>query len=252
MEMFFVFLYFFISGACVASFVNVLIDRVPQHITFVKGRSFCLTCHHPLSVFDLCPIFSYIFLKGKCRYCHTKIPVQNFILEIVGGCLSVWCFYHYGYQMMTFVSFLFSMILLVISIIDMKTMEIPDGLILSCLLLAFFSFPFLKISIIERVIGFFAVSSIMVIINLFIKNSFGGGDIKLVAVCGMMLGYQNVIMGTFLAIVIAGFYATYLMFFKQTAKQGDYIAFAPYLCFGMFFAMLYGEKIWEMYLLLFF
>lgn len=252
MEMFFVFLYFFICGTCIASFVNVMIERIPEHKSFIKGRSYCPICHHQLGFFDLFPIISYIFLHGKCRYCHSQISKQYIIIEIFGGFLAVLCFYHYGYHIMGIWTFCFSMILLAISIIDLKTMEIPDGLILCCLLLALIEILFIKINIFTRLIGFFIASLPMIVINFFVQDSFGGGDIKLVAVGGFILGWQKVLIAIFLAIMTAGLYASYLMFIKQDVKRNDHIAFGPYLCFGMFMALLYGETLLDVYLSLFF
>ena len=252
METIFIFLYayMFILGACIASFINVVIYRLPLGISVAKGRSFCPSCQHQLGALDLIPIFSYICLGGKCRYCHSKIPVRDTILEFIGGLIALLCFHHYGIHWMTLISFAFAMVLVAITMIDHDTMEIPNGLVICVLIIGVVSFPFIDVSIMDRVIGFFAVSLPLYLLNLIIPDCFGGGDIKLLAVCGLMLGWVDLLVGTFIAIVIAGVYASYLMLSKKVNKK-DHIAFGPYICFGMFIVLLYGKEILNWYLNLF-
>lgn len=252
MEPIFIFLYFymFVVGACIASFVNVVIYRLPLNISVARGRSFCPTCQHQLNALDLIPILSWITLGGKCRYCHSPIPIRDTLLEILGGILAVICFYRYGIDWMTLVSFAFSMILVAVSMIDLDTMTIPNSLVIACLVIAVMSIPFVEVSMVERIIGFFIVSTPLFLMNLVIPDCFGGGDIKLVAVCGLMLGWIQVLVGMFIAIVIAGLYAGYLLLRRKVTGK-DHIAFGPYICFGMYVALLYGENLLNWYLNLF-
>lgn len=252
METIFIFLYvyMFVVGACIASFVNVVIYRLPLEISVAKGRSFCPSCQHQLGVLDLIPIVSYICLGGKCRYCKTKIPIRDTLLEVLGGLLGMLCFYRYGIDLMTLISFAFAMVLVAISMIDLDTMTIPNSLIIACFVICVISYPFIDVSIIDRIIGFFAVSLPLYLLNLVIPDCFGGGDIKLLAVCGLMLGWVDLLVGMFIAIVIAGLYAGYLMLSKKVSRK-DHIAFGPYICFGMFVALLYGNELLNWYLHLF-
>ena len=93
-----IYVYMFLIGMCVASFMNVVIDRVPRNESFVKGRSHCDHCGETLKWYDLVPIVSYIFLRGKCRYCHTSIPIRGFLIEIFGGLIGMFCFYRFGFN----------------------------------------------------------------------------------------------------------------------------------------------------------
>lgn len=252
METIFIFLYFymFVVGVCIASFVNVVIYRLPLEISVAKGRSFCPSCQHQLGVLDLIPIVSYICLGGKCRYCKAKIPMRDTLLEVLGGLLGMLCFYHYGIDWMTLISFAFVMILVAISMIDLDTMTIPNSLIIACLIICVILYPFIDVSLIDRIIGFFAVSLPLYLLNFIIPDCFGGGDIKLLAVCGLMLGWVDLLVGMFIAIIIAGVYAGYLMLSKKVSRK-DHIAFGPYICFGMFIALLYGNELLNWYLHLF-
>ena len=114
----------FIFGSIVASFVNVVIYRLPRGISIIKGRSYCTNCHHVLQIRDLVPVVSYILLRRKCRYCHTKISLVHPLVEMSGGILSIFCFCHYGLSLTCLFVFVLSMAFLAISIIDIETMTI--------------------------------------------------------------------------------------------------------------------------------
>lgn len=246
----FLYLYAFVVGTCIASFINVVIYRVPLGLNFVKGRSFCPTCHETLKPYDMIPVLSWFLLKGKCRFCGEKISPRYPAIEFVGGVLAIVCFYRFGIDMMSVISFGFAMILLSICMIDYDTMTIPNGLVLCSLIIALVSIPFMELGVIERVIGFFAVSVPLFVMNLLIPDCFGGGDIKLLAVCGLLLGWKNLLVGMFVAILLAGGYASYLLITHKVDRKG-HIAFGPYICVGMYLALLYGNEILSWYLSLF-
>ena len=105
----------FILGSCIASFINVLIYRIPRDLDFVNGRSFCPSCHNTLKPYDMIPVFSWLFLKGKCRFCKEPISPRYPLIELCGGLLAMLCFYRYGFTWMTLVSFVLAMILLTIT-----------------------------------------------------------------------------------------------------------------------------------------
>lgn len=249
--MFIFYVYSFLIGICVASFVNVVIWRVPQGLDFVKGRSFCPTCKHELKWLDLFPIFSYVFLKGKCRYCGAKIPMRDTLLECIGGIFAVFSFWKYPFQVEAIVVFALFMILLAITMIDFNTMEIPNGLTLSLLVpIVCMMFLHPEISLLNRVIGFFVISVPMYLLTRIVADCFGGGDIKLIAVAGLLLGWKLTILAAFIAILLGGVYALYLLGNKQRRK-GSYIAFGPYLSVGIMVSLLYGNTLINWYLSLF-
>lgn len=249
METMFVVLYtyVFVVGTCIASFINVVIYRVPLGLNFVKGRSFCPKCHETLKFRDMIPVLGWFLLKGKCRFCGERISFRYPAIEFVGGLLSILCFDRYGIDFMTIISFVFSMLLLAISMIDYDTMIIPDGLVIGCLVVACLSVPFMELRIVDRVVGFFIVSIPLCAMNVIVPDCFGGGDIKLFAVCGVLLGWKQLLVGTFIAILLAGVYASYLLVNHKVNRKG-YIAFGPYICIGVFIALLYGNEMMSWYL----
>ncbi|MEG0368275.1 MAG: A24 family peptidase, partial [Coprobacillus sp.] len=179
-----------------------------------------------------------------------RISFRYPAIEFVGGVLALICFYCYQFDAMTLISFAFSIILLAIFMIDYDIMIIPDGLVICCLVIALISISFTDVSIVDRIIGFFALSVPLYLLNLIVPDAFGGGDIKLLAVCGLFLGWSSLFVGMFIAVVMAGCYAGYLLITKKVEK-GGHIAFGPYICIGMFVALLYGQEILDMYLHLF-
>ncbi len=246
----FFYVYVFVFGSCIASFMNVVIYRVPKELNVAKGRSFCPSCNKTLKPYDMIPVLSWIILKGKCRFCGEKISIRYPLVELVGGLLGMFCFFVYGFSFMTLISFSFSMILVSISLIDNDTMIIPDSLVIACLIVSIISIPFTDISWLSRIGGIFIISVPLCLINCIVPDSFGGGDIKLLGACGMMLGTPSMIVAGFIGILIAGIYAIYLMVTHRVERKG-HIAFGPYLCFGLFIGLIYGQTLMNWYLSLY-
>jgi len=139
-------------------------------------------------------------------------------------------------------------ILILIGLIDFTTMEIPDVLIVALLPFAIAMIwiqP--EITLVSRGIGLLAVSVPMLLLALIIKGAFGGGDIKLMAIIGVLLGWQGVLFAFFVAVLIAGTIALTLIIRKKV-KKGAQIAFGPYLCIGTMAAFIYGKEIMTWYL----
>lgn len=247
---FIIYLFIFIFGICIGSFLNVVIYRTPKGISIAKGRSYCPKCNNQLKNYDLVPIFSYLVLKGKCRFCSNKISIRYPIVELFTGIIFIICFMCFGFNLEAVIASGVSCILITISLIDFDTMEIPNGLIIALIPFIIISLFVFDINIISRLIGFFVISLPMYVLTLFIKDSFGGGDIKLIAVCGFLLGFKCTLLAMFIAILLGGTLGIYLMVSKK-ANKGSHIPFGPYICVGVFISFLYGNNIIDWYLKLF-
>lgn len=224
------YLYAFLIGICITSFLNVVIWRLPQGLSFVKGRSFCPSCHHQLQWYDLFPVFSYLFLKGKCRYCGNKISARETVLEFLGGCIGMFCFYTYGFSWDTVLVFAVFMILFTITMIDFDTMTIPNGLIISLIVpVGIFTVLHPETALMTRAIGFFIVSLPMYLLTLLIPDCFGGGDIKLIAVAGFLLGWKLTLLAFFISVLIGGSYAI-SAFVKKNTKGSAYCLWTVSVC----------------------
>ncbi len=184
------FIYAFIMGICIGSFLNVLIYRIPLNINVAKGRSFCPSCNHKLAALDLVPLFSYLFLARKCRYCYSKISARYFTIELLTGILYLIIVYLYypGYQI--FIYLIIVSMLIVIVAIDYQTKIIPPvlSLIIAGSGLAYIAFFDLTNAISYLVSALFLASPFIlssIIAKLIGKNSFGMGDIKLSLALGL-------------------------------------------------------------------
>ncbi len=241
----------FIFGACIGSFYNVIAMRIPIKESFSEGRSHCPKCKHELSAKDLVPFFSYIFLKGKCRYCKEAISARYPLIELFGGLSAMFCVYQLGFTLEALLAFYVISVMTPLSLIDFAIQEIPDGFhiaMIPAIILSFILFP--EVTLTSRIIGFFIISVPMVIIGE-LAGGFGGGDVRMMAVAGAMLGWKAILCAFLVGIFVALFYCIYIM----ATKKGDMqtaIAFGPYLAIGIVVAYFYSEPLITWYLNMFF
>jgi len=255
----------FAIGAVIGSFLNVLIYRLPRGLDFVKGFSFCPKCEHRLYPKDLVPIFSYLFLGRKCRYCKEPIPPRYMIVELLAGLLAMLSWTAFfppsaflvhtlapGATMAVFagnalIYFAALACLLAIAYIDHDTMEIPDSLSIAiavCGVLAIFIGP--DIGLKSHLIGIAVAAGPLFVIALFIEGAFGFGDVKLMAAAGLFLGWQHCLVALFIGVVIGGIYGIILLATKKKSRK-DHFAFGPSLCIGIGAAMFFGGNIISWY-----
>lgn len=242
-----IYILIFAFGAVIGSFLNVLIYRLPRHLNFVKGFSFCPNCEHRLYPKDLVPIFSWLFLGGKCRYCSEPISPRYMIVELISGLLALALYIFYPLPQAGLL-FVVGAILLVLTLIDADTQEIPDSLNIAILLCGIAAIWVMgDVTILSRVIGIFAISVPLLLIAILISGAFGGGDIKLMAAAGFLLGWQNAIVATFIGIILGGVYGIILLARRKKGRK-EHFAFGPCLAVGIFSALLWGDKIIGWYL----
>ena len=248
----------FFLGAALFSFMNVVAWRLPRGLDPLKGRSHCPDCGHTLEAEDLVPVVSWLFLRGRCRYCGAKVPARYLLVELLGGGLSLACCAVYGtsYELaegpftMSWTAFLMLLvcgILLSVSLIDAESQIIPDRLNLALAVCgAVYVIFFARADWASHLIGAVCVSAPMFLLCLAIPGAFGGGDIKLMAAAGLLLGWPRTLLAMFLGILGGGFYGIWLLAAKKADKK-DHFAFGPFLCAGIVLAILLGEPILRWY-----
>lgn len=240
----------FLFGAVIGSFINVVIYRVPLGKGKFLGekRSYCPKCGEKIKAYDLIPIASFLILRGKCRNCKEKISARYPCIELFCGLMAVCSLLRFGFGLEALFVFGVLVILTAIAMIDFDTKEIPNGLVIALIPFAIAAvFLYNDVGIVQRLLGLFAISLPMLIITLIISGAFGGGDIKLMAVCGFLLGIENVLVAFFITLLLGGGYAFYLLLIKK-AKKGTLLAFGPYICIGVAVAMFFGKDILSWYL----
>lgn len=230
----------FIYGVLIGSFLNVVICRLPRKESIVKVRSHCEGCGYQLKWYDLVPLFSYIFLRGKCRKCKAVISIQHPLIEGLNGLFYIIVFTKYGFSIDTVLFCLLSSALLALSVIDFRTYEIPVGFQYVIGILAVIRVAFHYQSWIEHVIGFFAVSLFLCLIYYISKGTaIGGGDVKLMAVCGLMLGWKLILFAFIVGCILGS--VIHLLRMK-ISKEDHVLAMGPYLSAGIMIAILWGEQ----------
>lgn len=244
----------FVYGLLAGSFLNVCIYRVPLKKTVVSGRSHCPNCGALIKWYQNIPLFSFVFLRGRCGSCKALISLRYPAVELISGVLflSVWFTYQLSWESL-FVIILFS-ILVIISFIDIDLQIIPDRFVIMLSILGIVRAVYRCVYFHEAwylfVIGFFSASALLFILGLLIPDSIGGGDIKLVAAVGLFTGPKLIL----LALFFGALYAVVLSVFLIVRKKGSLktaIPFGPFLSLGIVTSVLFGEKLIAWYLTLF-
>lgn len=236
----------FLLGIVIGSFLNVCIFRIPNHETVVTERSHCMNCGYQLSWYDMVPVFSWLCLGGKCRKCKAPISPQYPIVEAVNGILYVVVFAVNGFSLESILYCLFVSALLVLSVIDWRTYEIPIGINIFILVLGILHTALDYSNWLTYVIGFFSVSLFLFLILEISKGrAIGGGDVKLMAVAGLLLGWKLAILAFFIGCIVGSVIHLLRMRFSGADKV---LAMGPYLSVGLFIAALWGNAMIGWYL----
>lgn len=236
----------FLFGIVIGSFLNVCIYRIPKGEDIVKVNSHCMTCGYQLKWYDLIPIFSYIFLRGKCRKCKTKLSCQYPIVEAVNGFMYVLIFAVNGLNVESGIYSLMASALLVLSVIDFRTYEIPFGINVFIFILACIHMLLDLARWKDYVIGFFAVSAFLYLLYLLSKGrAIGGGDIKLMAAAGMMLGWKAIIIAFVMGCILGSVIHSLRM---KLTNEDHVLAMGPYLAAGILLVALWGDSLLQMYM----
>lgn len=233
----------FIMGSCFGSFYNVVGYRIPRDMSIVKPASHCQTCKHPLGILDLFPVFSFLLLRGKCRYCKTRLGIFYPIFELITGILFVLCYLLYGFSIELVIALTFISLLLIIIISDYQTMIIPDSILIFfgiALVIEIFlksGFHRLVIQLLYGIVAFGIMFSIKLLGDfLFKKESMGGGDIKLMFLIGLVLGWQSATLTVF----FASFIALPPALFLYQKQENHEIPFGPFLSIAAMIILLSG------------
>ncbi len=253
-------LVFTLLGLFVGSFLNVCIDRLPRGQSIIHPRSHCAACNRKLGNLDVIPIFSYLWLRGRCRYCRAHIPIRLPIVEGMTGLLFALLYWKFGLGLELGISLIYASLLTAIFVIDLENQLVLDKVIYPGMALALaFSFFWPGLEGISALPGEAlgrAVSSLiggaiglaaMALPFIIYRRGMGMGDVKLGALVGLMSGYPLVAVALLLSVITGGMVAAILLAFK-IKKRGDPIPFAPFLATSAMVTLLWGQAIWQWYL----
>lgn len=235
-----------IYGILIGSFLNVCIYRIPKKENIAIVRSHCMTCNHQLKWYDNIPLLSWLMLRGKCRYCKAPISPQYPIIEASNGLLWLLVTIVKGISVDSLLYALLFSALLTLSVIDFRTYEIPAGINIFILALGLIMTALHYTEWLDHLIGFFAVSiPLYIIIIVTDGRGIGGGDMKLMAAAGALIGWKLIILAFALGCIIG---APVHLLRMKIAKADRVLAMGPYLSIGIAIAVLWGDRLIEWYL----
>ncbi len=243
-----IYAFIFSFGITIGSFLNVCIYRLPKDESIISKPSHCMNCNNKIKPYDLIPIFSWIILKGKCRYCKQKIPFRYPLVELLNGLMYIISFICFGLTIKAVIMCVLYSLLIVVAFMDWDTMEINVGVIVFIALLSIPSYLLTTdATLIERLIGMIIISIPFLIICL-ITNGIGLGDVLLMGAAGLVLGYKVTLASAFIGIIIASIAGVTYKIITKSSK----FAFGPYLAIAIAISTFYGDSLVNWYLKLLF
>lgn len=243
----------FIIGSVLGSFLNVVIDRLSTGRGIVGGRSYCELCKRTLSPIDLIPIFSYIFLRGKCRFCKNKIPFRLVVVEILVGITFTALFLLFINQSATLLSTVFLAIILWsfigIFFADIEYGIIPDLLVILSTVASLFYVYESHLSISNHLLsGIGSLVFFLVLFTITRGRGMGFGDVKLSFVLGLLLGFPSIIVALYIAFLTGAVVSIILVVWRKLRFFGSTIPFGPFLVVGVITSLFWGEKILQIFI----
>lgn len=252
-----------IYSACFGSFLNVVIYRIPNHLSLFYPGSSCPTCGTKLKWLDNIPILSFLFLRGKCRYCGKKISIRYFLVELITVLISLVTYLIHGMTSTFIFGAMGMMVYICIIFIDYKYYIIPDSLSVALFIIGVTSFgvtltEYLDLKqLIELFDVYSKINGILIglgicvlceiIIKMTKKEIIGGGDLKLILASSLFLGFECLLLGIFVGSILALVIELPLSYNKKL-RQGHMLPFGPYLSYGFIISFLFGSNLLNLYL----
>lgn len=240
----------FILGLLLGSFLNCLVYRLNEARdwrNFFFGRSYCPKCKKNLRWFDNLPLFSFLFLKGRCRWCRSPISWQYPLVELTTGILSVIVYY---LSVGSIVNLIFNLIivyaLIGIFLSDLLYRTIPDQIVYSALAIALL-WLIVNQQWLSILSGLGAALFFLLLVLLTRWQGMGLGDVKLAGLMGLILGFPKIIVALYLAFLTGALVGVILILTKRKRWKSE-IPFGPFLVLATFIAFFWGEKIWYFFL----
>ncbi len=234
----------FVYGLVFGSFFNVCIYRIPLGISVAKGHSFCPTCKTRIRWYDLVPVLSFIMLRGKCRGCGEPISPRYTVVELLTAALYLAAYLVFGVSVDTLIMIILFSCLVILSFTDLEHQLIPDRfpiIIFSLgIINAAYGYFCLDKSPLTYIIGLFAVSVPFFILSCF--GAMGGGDVKLMAAAGLLLGWEKILLATLIGSVVGAVFAVIFMIRKKAGRKTE-VPFGPFLSIGISATALCGDAL---------
>lgn len=246
-----VLLMLFVFGTAIGSFLNVVIYRMPRRESVVFPASHCPRCRHKLAWYDLIPVFSYLLLSGRCRYCKEPISAYYPIVEFLTGLLFVLIYYFFPVlDLVSLVYFLLiGSVLIIIFFTDLQYGIIPFQVVLvGCAgVLAYLFYTFSLYAFITHLLS--AAGAFFAFLFLFLVTrgrGMGFGDVVLVTLMGFFLGFPNIAFALYIAFLTGAITSLILILIGSKHMRHDTIPFGPFLVSGTFISLFFGANILQL------
>lgn len=242
----------FILGIIIGSFLNVCIYRIPRVESISYPPSHCTSCGTRIKPYDLFPVFSYIFLRGKCRSCGVKISIRYPLVEFLVGLLFLALYMIYGVSFEFLKYMILIPFIIVIGFIDFETTDVYfkttlSGSIVGIILLILGNY--LGFGLWEYIYGALLGAGVISLIVILTKGM-GWGDVEICFLCGIYLGLRLTLLMLFLSFVFGGVIGLILIILKKKSPK-DYIPFGPFITLAALFCIYFGERLLQWYFSLF-
>ncbi|EPY2278279.1 prepilin peptidase [Clostridium sporogenes] len=236
-------------GLIVGSFLNVCIYRIPRRESIIYPPSHCGNCGVNIKVYNLIPVISYIFLRGKCRCCKNKISSRYPLVELLTGILFLSIYHLCGFNFnfikyITFVSFI-----IVIGFIDLDTTDVYSKTTISAILISIIYILIEKIYFgygIKTYIYAVLLCTTIIGIIIFTTEGMGSGDLDIYIVVSLFLGFKITAMTIFFSFIFGALIGILLIVSKRKSRK-DYIPFGPFIVIASIFSILFGDKVFLFY-----
>ncbi len=243
----------FTIGACIGSFLNVCIYRLPHEKSVISPGSACPKCGHGLSWWENVPILSFLVLCGKCRSCGEKISVQYPLVELLSALSALALWYKFGLSSSLIIYFCFSSGLLIVTFIDIAHQIIPDVVSLPGIAIGFLSsFLLQEISWSDSLFGILAGGGILYLVSwgyylIARREGMGGGDVKLLAMIGAFLGWKAIPLVIFLSAATGALVGSAIMALRKGDRHTA-VPYGPFLAGAALISLFCGDELTAWYL----
>lgn len=243
----------FLFGLTIGSFLNVVIYRIPREESIVRPPSHCPHCDHQIRPWENIPVFSFLFLKGRCSNCREPISLRYPAVELLTGILFLLIFIKFGLGIPTLVYMYFTALLIAITFIDIDHLIIPDAFLLMAAVVGLFSGFFgggalLVSQVIGALVMGFGFWGIRILGEVvFKKEAMGFGDVKFAFLLGWTLGWQVGIVAAFLSFLAAAVLLVVGMPLRKLSF-GQQVPFGPFIAIGTWLGLMWGIEIIDWYL----
>ena len=242
----------FLLGLIIGSFLNVVIYRIPLKKSIIFPYSYCPYCETELPYYDLIPLISYFVNKGKCRYCNENISIQYPIVELLTALLFLLTFLKYGLNSEFIIFLLLISSLIIVSFIDFKHQIIPNEITFTFIPLGLIlSLFFNHISFINSMLGLIIPAGVLLFIAFIYKKGMGIGDVKLIGMIGVFIGWKYALISIFIGALLGSIYGIFMMVTNNMIRKTQ-IPFCPFISTGAIIMILYGNNLINWYIKIFF